>query len=69
MDKNTFINLYKFVVKPHQEYANLVWSPYKKVMLKPSRRCKRVNNNHCMCNSMTRKQHALEGVENMPEIC
>ena len=30
MDKNTFINLYKSLVRPHLEYANSVWSPYKK---------------------------------------
>jgi len=30
MDKNTFINLYKSLVRPHLEYDNSVWSPYKK---------------------------------------
>ena len=30
MDKNTFIMLYKSSVRPHLEYANLLWSPYKK---------------------------------------
>ena len=30
MDKNTFIMLYKSLVRPHLEYANSVWSPYKK---------------------------------------
>jgi len=30
MDKNTFIMLYKALVRPHLEYANCVWSPYKK---------------------------------------
>ena len=30
MDKNTFIMLYKSLVSPHLEYANCVWSPYKK---------------------------------------
>ena len=30
MDKNTFINLYKSLVRPHLEYTNSVWSPYKK---------------------------------------
>ena len=30
MDKNTFIMLYKSLVKPYLEYANCVWSPYKK---------------------------------------
>ena len=29
MDKNTFINLHKSLVRPHLEYANSVWSPYK----------------------------------------
>ena len=35
MDKNTFINLYKSRVRPHLEYANLVWSPYKKGDISP----------------------------------
>ena len=30
MDKNTFVNLYKSLVRPHLDYANSVWSPYKK---------------------------------------
>ena len=30
MDKNTLIMLYKSLVRPHLEYANSVWSPYKK---------------------------------------
>ena len=30
MDKNTFIMLYKALVRPHLEYANGVWLPYKK---------------------------------------
>jgi len=30
MDKNTFIMLYKSLLRPHLEYANCVWSPYKK---------------------------------------
>jgi hypothetical protein len=30
MEKNTFILLYKSMVRPHLEYANLVWSPYRK---------------------------------------
>ena len=30
MDKNTFIMLHKSLVKPQLEYANSVWSPYKK---------------------------------------
>jgi len=30
MDKHTFITLYKSLVRPHLEYANSVWSPYKK---------------------------------------
>jgi len=29
MDSRTFIMLYKALVRPHVEYANLVWSPYK----------------------------------------
>lgn len=30
MDKNTFVLLYKAMVRPHLEYANAVWYPYKK---------------------------------------
>jgi len=30
MDRDTFIMLYKCLVRPHFEYANTVWSPYKK---------------------------------------
>ena len=30
MKKNTFILLYKSMVRPHLEYANLVWHPYRK---------------------------------------
>ena len=30
MDSRTFIMLYKAMVRPHVEYATLVWSPYKK---------------------------------------
>jgi len=30
MDKTTFILLYKAMVRPHLEYANAVWCPYKK---------------------------------------
>ena len=30
MDKNTFINLYKSLVRPHLEYVNSVWPSYKK---------------------------------------
>jgi len=29
MDKHTFIILYKAVVRPHIEFANSVWCPYK----------------------------------------
>jgi len=32
VDCKTFISLYKALVRPHLEYANSVWSPYKKVM-------------------------------------
>ena len=30
MDSRTFIMLYKALVRPHVEYANSIWSPYKK---------------------------------------
>ena len=30
MNKTTFILLYKAMVRPHLEYANAVWCPYKK---------------------------------------
>ena len=30
MDSRTFIMLYKAMVRPHVEYANSIWSPYKK---------------------------------------
>ena len=30
MDKNTFTLLYKAKVRPHLEYGNAVWQPYKK---------------------------------------
>jgi hypothetical protein len=30
LDKNTFLKLYKAFVRPHVEYANVVWSPYLK---------------------------------------
>jgi len=31
MDKNTFTLLYKVLVRPHLEYANAVWCPYKTI--------------------------------------
>jgi len=30
MDSRTFVMLYKALVHPHVEYANSIWSPYKK---------------------------------------
>jgi len=30
MDKSTFVLLYKAMVRPHLEYANSVWCPFKK---------------------------------------
>jgi len=30
MDSKTFVMLYKALVRPHVEYANSIWSPYKK---------------------------------------
>ena len=29
-DKNTFLTLYKALVRPRLEYAQCIWSPYKK---------------------------------------
>ena len=33
LDKNTFLTLYKALVRPHLEYAQCSWSPYKKIIL------------------------------------
>ena len=33
MDKEMFLNLYKSLVKPHLEYATVVWSPHYKNIL------------------------------------
>ena len=33
LDKNTFLTLYKALVKPHLEYAQCIWSPYKKKLI------------------------------------
>ena len=30
MDKSTFVSLYKAIVRPHLEYSNSVWCPFKK---------------------------------------
>ena len=30
MDSRTFVMLYKALVRPHVEYTNSIWSPYKK---------------------------------------
>ena len=30
MPRNTFVLPYRSLVRPHPEYANAVWSPYKK---------------------------------------
>jgi len=30
LDTNSFVLLYKAVIRPHLEYANSVWCPYKK---------------------------------------
>jgi len=38
MDKNTFIMLYKFLLRPHLELPARCGHPTKKVMLKLSRR-------------------------------
>ena len=28
LDKNTFLTLYKALVRPHLEFAQCIWSPY-----------------------------------------
>ena len=32
-DKNTFLTLYKALVRPYLEYAQCIWFPYKKMIL------------------------------------
>jgi len=44
MDKNTFILLYKAMVRLHLEYANSLWCPYKKDILQAFRKYKRATN-------------------------
>jgi len=39
MDRNTVILLYKAMVRPHLEYANSVWCPYKQNIENHSYRC------------------------------
>jgi len=34
LNRETFVNLYKVMVKPHIEYANSVWSPFKLMDIK-----------------------------------
>lgn len=41
MDIQTFIMLYKSMVRPHLEYANLVWFPYKKELIRKIERVQR----------------------------
>jgi len=33
LDNESFVLLYKAMVRPHLEYANSVWCPYKKATL------------------------------------
>ena len=35
MDSRTFVMLYKALVRPHVEYTNSIWSPYKKGDIEP----------------------------------
>ena len=42
MDKEMFLNLFKSVVRPHLEYASIIWSPmYKqdKIQIENAQRC------------------------------
>ena len=39
MDKNMFIKLYKCMVRPHIEYANVIWHPIHKKIFNSHRKC------------------------------
>jgi len=44
MDSRTFIMLYKAMVRPHVEYANSIWSPYKKGDIEAIEKVKKKSN-------------------------
>ena len=41
MDESNFILLYKSMVRPHLEYANSVWCPYKQGDIKELKKIKK----------------------------
>jgi len=45
MDSKTFVMLYKALVRPHVEYANSIWSPYKKGDIEAIEKFKREQQN------------------------
>ena len=43
MDKSTFVLLYKAMVRPHLEYSNSVWCPFKKGVIENIEKSAKVN--------------------------
>ena len=46
MDSRTFVMLYKALVHPHVEYANSVWSPYKRGDIEATEKVQKEQPNH-----------------------